>query len=97
VSGGKGNVLLDDAGESPGGGQGAEVTKKLSTDIGTKVTGKWNGRTGTVVDRSLSVPSVAHPGIWGKTVVTVRFNDGGFDATGDRGWFRSNFRTGGTS
>jgi hypothetical protein len=65
---------------------------KLATDIGTKVTRKRDGLTGTISERVLCVPSVAHPGIYGKTVLTIHFEDGSHDSTGDLGWFRSNFK-----
>lgn len=68
------------------------MTKLLPTDIGTKVTHKYDGRTGTVIGRELAVSSLPRPGVYGQTIVTVRYDSGGFDATGDLGWFRSSFK-----
>lgn len=70
----------------------------MKFEIGTRVTRKRDGATGTVTERQLVVPSVAHPGIYGKTTVTIRLDDealrakAGGDMTGDLGWANSNFK-----
>lgn len=72
--------------------------KTVFVDVGTRVTRKRDGATGVVVDRRLAVPSVAHPGIYGKTVLGIRLDDvalakaAGGDMVGDLSWFTSNFR-----
>lgn len=68
------------------------MTKLLTTDVGTKVTHKYDGRTGTVVARELAVSPLPRPGVYGLTIITIRYDAGGFDATGDLGWFRSTFK-----
>ena len=70
---------------------------KLTGTIGERVARKRDGATGVIVGRTLVVPSVAHPGIYGKTVVSVRLDDTelaakvGGDMDGDLGWLRSYF------
>ncbi len=67
-------------------------------DIGQRVERKRDGAAGVIVARSLAVPSVAHPGIYGKTVVSIRLDDqtlranAGGDMVGDLSWLKSNFR-----
>jgi hypothetical protein len=66
--------------------------------IGMKVIRKRDGATGIVTERSLCVPTVAHPGIYGKTIISVRLDDAnlnrqaGGDQVGDLGWLKSNFK-----
>ncbi len=77
---------------------GAAGEKQMKTDIGTKVVRKQDGATGVIIERSLCVPSVAHPGIYGKTIVSVRLDNAdwnrqaGGDQVGDLGWLKSNFK-----
>jgi hypothetical protein len=74
------------------------MTKRTFVDVGTRFERKRDGATGTVVDRFASVPSVAHPGIYGKTLLALRLDDetlraaAGGDMTGDLSWFASLFR-----
>lgn len=65
---------------------------------GMAIVNKRDGGTATVVGVALSVPSVAHPGPWGKIIVTVRRDDPaeaakrGGDQTGDLSWFKSEWK-----
>jgi hypothetical protein len=74
------------------------MAKVWRVDVGTLVVRKRDGATGRVVDRRLAVPSVAHPGIYGKTLLSVRLDDtdlrkaAGGDMVGDLSWFASNFK-----
>jgi hypothetical protein len=74
------------------------MTKTRFVDVGTRVERKRDKAQGAIVDRSLVVPSVAHPGIYGKTVLSIRLDDpqlrhnAGGDMVGDLSWFTSNFR-----
>ncbi len=74
------------------------MTKRVVTNVGVRVTRKRDGAPGVVVERYLTVPSVAHPGIYGKTVLSIRLDDAelarmaGGDMAGDLSWFASNFR-----
>ena len=78
--------------------RGCELTKRVFVDVGVRVTRKRDGAPGVVVNRSLCVPSVAHPGIYGKTVLSIRLDDAalaaaaGGDMVGDLSWFTSCFR-----
>jgi hypothetical protein len=66
--------------------------------VGTLVVRKRDGAVGIIVKRELVVPLVAHPGHWGKTVVSIRLADdalraaAGGDMAGDLSWARSNFK-----
>lgn len=83
------------AGKSSG---AAEEETEMKSDIGTKVIRKRDGATGTIVSRSLSISSIAHPGIYGKTIVSVRLDNAdwngqaGGDQVGDLGWLKSYFK-----
>lgn len=65
---------------------------------GRHVARKRDGAIGEVIAVDLAVPSRAHPGVWGKTVITIHYQDQlvqdavGGDATGDLSWFRSHFK-----
>ena len=69
----------------------------MNNSIGTKVIRKRDGATGMIVNRTLCVPSVAHPGIYGKTIVSIRLDNAdwnsqaGGDQVGDLSWLKSNF------
>lgn len=70
----------------------------MKFDIGMRVQRKRDGAVGSIVGWKLAVPSVAHPGVYGKTIVTIRLDDAalraaaGGDMTGDLSWARSNFK-----
>ena len=73
------------------------MAKRLGTDVGTRVERKYTGRVGIIVKHELSVSSFSRPGVYGQTVVTIRWADddgigGPMETTGDLGWFRSNFK-----
>lgn len=73
------------------------MATRTFVDVGCQVQRKRDGATGVVVGRALAVPSVAMPGIYGKTVLTIRLDDpalrqaAGGDQTGDLSWFVSNW------
>jgi hypothetical protein len=74
------------------------MTKTRFVDVGTRVTRKRDGATGTISSRALAVPSVAHPGVYGKTILGILLDDAalrqaaGGEMVGDLNWFTSNFR-----
>ena len=71
---------------------------KTLGEVGTKVERKRDRAMGAIIKRELCVPSVSHPGIYGKTIVTVRLDNAdwnrqaGGDQVGDLGWLKSNFK-----
>jgi hypothetical protein len=70
----------------------------MNSAIGTKVIRKRDGATGEIVYRELAVPSIAHPGVYGKITVSIRLDDdclwkaAGGDMVGDLGWLKSLFK-----
>ena len=68
--------------------------------VGMVVRRKRDNARGVVVSQETSVPSVAHPGVYGKTIVSIRLDDpelrqsAGGDMTGDLSWLKSNFAKG---
>jgi hypothetical protein len=70
------------------------ATKRLCPFKGQQVRRKKDNELAIVLSVSLAVPSMAHPGPFGKTVVTLRLCNEtlalavGGDQTGDLSWFR---------
>jgi hypothetical protein len=76
---------------------------RMRPAVGLLLSRRRDGALATVVAVELCVPSVSRPGVYGKTLVTVRYLDPavaqavGGDAAGDLAWFRSHFTTKGVS
>lgn len=64
---------------------------KPTLAIGTRLVHKFDGRTGTIVGKVRIVPS-RPGGMPGPTVFTIRYDGGGFDASGSTSWVRSRFK-----
>jgi hypothetical protein len=64
-------------------------------DVGTRCQRKCDGAAGVIVNRTQAATSRPLPGVYGKTLLSVRLDDetlrAAGDMTGDLSWFTSNF------